>query len=74
MFLSTIQCINEQLGATILMVTHDAFTASYARRILFLKDGEIFTELRKGSENRSAFFQKILNVLTIMGGGQSHVC
>ena len=74
MFLSTIQCINEQLGATILMVTHDAFTASYASRILFLKDGEIFTELRKGSENRSAFFQKILNVLTIVGGGQSHVC
>ena len=56
------------------MVTHDAFTASYASRIIFLKDGEIFTELRKGSENRSAFFQKILNVLTIVGGGQSHVC
>lgn len=73
MLLATIQSINEQLGATILMVTHDAFTASYADRILFLKDGAIFTELRKGSDNRSAFFEKILYVLTTIGG-QSHVC
>ena len=74
MLLSTIQSINEQMGATILMVTHDAFTASYANRILFLQDGKIFTELHKGSDSRSAFFDKILNVLTVMGGGQSHVC
>ena len=74
MLLSTIQSINEQLKATILMVTHDAFTASYASRILFLKDGEIFMELRKGNDSRSAFFDKILNVLTMIGGGQSHVC
>lgn len=74
MLLSTIQSINEQLRATILMVTHDAFTASYANRILFLKDGEIFMELRKGNDSRSAFFNKILNVLTMIGGGQSHVC
>ncbi len=74
MLLSTIQSINEQLGATILMVTHDVFTASYAGRILFLKDGEIFMELRKGSDSRNAFFDKILNVLTMIGGGQSHVC
>lgn len=74
MLLSTMQQINEQLGATILMVTHDAFTASYAGRILFLKDGVIFTELRKGEDDRSVFFNKILNVLTMIGGGQSHVC
>ena len=74
MLLSTIQSINEQLMATILMVTHDAFTASYANRILFLKDGEIFMELRKDNDSRSAFFDKILNVLTMIGGGQSHVC
>ena len=74
MLLSTIQSINEQLRATILMVTHDAFTASYASRILFLKDGEIFMELRKGNDSRSDFFDKILNVLTMIGGGQSHVC
>lgn len=74
MLLSTIQSINEQLSATILMVTHDAFTASYASRILFLQDGAIFTELCKGNDSRSAFFEKILNVLTMIGGGQSHVC
>ena len=74
MLLSTIQSINEQLGATILMVTHDAFTASYANRILFLQDGEIFTELHKGNDTRNGFFNKILNVLTMIGGGQSHVC
>ena len=74
LLLSTIQRINEQLRATILMVTHDAFTASYASRILFLKDGEIFMELRKGNDSRSDFFDKILNVLTMIGGGQSHVC
>lgn len=74
MLLSTIQSINEQLMATILMVTHDAFTASYANRILFLKDGEIFMELRKDNDSRSAFFDKILKVLTMIGGGQSHVC
>lgn len=74
MLLSTIQSINEQLGATILMVTHDAFTASYANRILFLKDGRIFTELLKGDNARKAFFDKILNVLTMIGGGQTDVC
>lgn len=74
MLLSTIQSINEQLKATILMVTHDAFTASYAGRILFLRDGEIFTELNRGNDGRSAFFDKILSVLTVMGGGKSHVC
>jgi len=56
------------------MVTHDAFSASYANRILFLKDGEIFTEIHKGSTTRKAFFEKILDVLTMMGGGQTDVC
>lgn len=74
MLLSTIQRIHEQLCATILMVTHDAFTASYANRILFLKDGRIFTELLKGDNTRKAFFEKILNVLTMIGGGQTDVC
>ncbi len=74
MLLSTIQSINTELGATILMVTHDAFSASYAKRILFLRDGEIFTEILKGDDSRRAFFEKILNVLTMMGGGASNVC
>ena len=68
MLLSTIQSINETLGATILMVTHDAFSASYANRILFLRDGTIFTEIRKGNDPRRTFFNKILDVLTMMGG------
>ncbi|MCM1026756.1 MAG: ABC transporter ATP-binding protein [Roseburia sp.] len=73
MLLSTLQSVNEQLGATILMVTHDAFSASYADRILFLRDGAIFTEIRKGRDSRQKFFEKLLDVLTMMGGGQSDV-
>lgn len=73
MLLSTIQSINETLGATILMVTHDAFSASYANRILFLRDGAIFTEILKGGDSRRTFFNKILDVLTMMGGGVNNV-
>ena len=73
MLLSTMQSINEQLSATILMVTHDAFSASYASRILFLQDGVIFTEILKGQNSRKVFFDKILDVLTMMGGGQADV-
>ncbi len=73
MLLSTMQRIHQELRATILMVTHDAFTASYAERILFLQDGEIFTELRRGNDSRRTFFEKIINVLTAIGGGQTHV-
>ena len=73
MLLRTMQSINEQSGATILMVTHDAFSASYAGRILFLRDGRIFTEILKGSDSRRAFFEKILDVLTMMGGGAGDV-
>ena len=74
MLLSTMQSINEQLGATILMVTHDALSASYANRILFLRDGMIFTEILKGSNSRKEFFEKILDVLTMLGGYKGDVC
>lgn len=73
MLLSTMQSINTDLHATILMVTHDAFSASYANRILFLRDGEIFTEILKGMDLRRDFFEKILDVLTMMGGGGQDV-
>lgn len=73
MLLSTMQGMNEQLGSTILMVTHDAFSASYANRILFLRDGKIFLEIRKGGDSRKVFFEKILDVLTMLGGGQDAV-
>lgn len=59
-------------GATILMVTHDVFSASYCSRILFLKDGRIFNEIRRGEKSRKAFFQEILDVVTLMGGDVSN--
>lgn len=68
MLLETFTYMNEQLGATILMVTHDAFSASYCGRILFLKDGQIFHELHKGSKSRREFLNEILDVLSLTGG------
>ena len=58
----------DELGATILMVTHDAFTASYARRVIFIKDGKIFKEIHKGNNTRKEFFDKIIDVVTLLGG------
>ncbi len=58
----------DKLGATILMVTHDAFTASYARRVIFIKDGKIFKELHRGECSRKEFFDKIIDVVTLLGG------
>ena len=60
--------INKNLDATILMVTHDAFSASFCQRILFLKDGNIFTEILKGSKTSKEFFNEILDILTLLGG------
>ena len=65
--------LNRELGATILMVTHDAFTASCCRRVVFLRDGQIFLELHRGSDSRKAFFKKIIQVVTEMGGGMADV-
>lgn len=58
----------DNLGATILMVTHDAFTASYARRVIFIKDGKLFKELHRGDDSRKIFFDKIIDVVTLLGG------
>ncbi len=58
----------DELGATILMVTHDAFTASYARRVIFIKDGKLFKEIHRGSDTRKEFFDKIIDVVTLLGG------
>ncbi len=65
--------LNEDIHATILMVTHDAFTASYADRIIFIKDGKIFNELVKGNDTRKEFFEKIIEVQTLLGGELSDV-
>lgn len=66
--LESFETLNHALNATILMVTHDAFTASYADRILFIKDGKIFNELVKGTDSRKQFFEKIIEIVTLLGG------
>ncbi len=66
--LETFTLMNEQMQATILMVTHDAFSASYCKRILFLKDGKIFHELLRGEHQRREFLNEILDVLALTGG------
>ena len=68
MLIETMADLNKSLGATILMVTHDSFTASYCERILFIKDGKIFTELVKGKNTRKQFFNQILDVVALLGG------
>lgn len=65
--------MNRAMGATILMVTHDAYSASYAGRVLFLKDGRIFNELLCGGRSRSVFYHEILDVLAALGGDVSDV-
>ena len=65
--------LNQKMSATILMVTHDAFTASYANRILFIKDGKIFNEIIKGNDTRKQFFEKIIEVQTLLGGDLNDV-
>lgn len=66
--LETFEYLNQTLKATILMVTHDAFTASYADRIIFIKDGKIFNEFIKENATRKQFFEKIIEVQTLLGG------
>ena len=73
LLLETMSSINEKLEATILMVTHDPFCASFCGRILILKDGKIFTESRKGTKTRKEFFTEILDILTLLGGDTGNV-
>lgn len=68
MLLERFHYLNEKLQTTILMVTHDAFTASYASRVIFIKDGKIFNEIRRGKDSRKEFFDKIIDVVTLLGG------
>lgn len=65
--------MNQEMGATILMVTHDAYSASYAKRVLFLKDGRMFNELLRGERSRGVFYHEILDVLATLGGDISDV-
>ena len=68
--LETLEVLNEKLNATIMMVTHDAVAASYADRILFIKDGKLFNELRRGDSSRTDFYQRILEVQAFLSGKQ----
>ena len=68
MLLASLKKLNEQLQTTILIVTHDAFSASYASRVIFIKDGQIFNELRRGNQERKQFFDQIIDVVTLLGG------
>ena len=72
MLLESFQTLNREMQATILMVTHDAFTASYAGRVIFIKDGKLFHELRKGNASRREFFDQIMDVVTLLGGDLNH--
>ncbi|WP_240307323.1 ABC transporter ATP-binding protein [Collinsella phocaeensis] len=68
LLLESFETMNRQYQATVLMVTHDSFAASYTNRVLFIRDGKIFTELRRGDSPRRAFFDRIMEVVAMMGG------
>ena len=68
MLLEKFDYLNKEIQATILMVTHDAFTASYATRVIFIKDGKVFNEINKGDSSRKEFFNKIIDVVSLLGG------
>ncbi len=68
LLLESIEAMNRQYQATVLMVTHDSFAASYTNRVLFIRDGRIFTELRRGDSPRREFFDRIMEVVAMMGG------
>ena len=71
--LRQLSALNQTGGATILMVTHDAFTASWCRRILFIKDGGLYRELLRGEQDRRSFFSRILEVVSTLGGDGADV-
>ena len=73
LLLERLDVLNRERGATILMVTHDAFTASCCRRVVFLRDGKIFTQLERGGGDRRTFFQQIIRVVTQLGGEMEDV-
>lgn len=71
LLLECFDMLNERLGATILMVTHDSFAASYCKRVVFIRDGKVFTEVVRGAATRRQFFDRIMEVVAVIGGDQS---
>lgn len=66
--MQTFTVMNQRLGSTILMVTHDAVVGSYASRVLFLKDGKIWNELYRGDRDRQTMYHEILGTMSVLGG------
>ena len=73
MLLERFTYLNRENNATIMMVTHDSFSASYASRVMFIKDGKIFNEILRGESSRKEFFDKIIDVVTLLGGDAADV-
>lgn len=73
MLLETMGDMNEKLKTTFIMVTHDALSASYAKRVIFLKDGKIYCELQRGEKERRKFFNEILDSIALLGGERKYV-
>ena len=73
LLLERLEVLNRERGTTILMVTHDAFTASCCQRVVFLRDGQIFQELTRGAQDRRSFFAQIIRVITQLGGEMEDV-
>lgn len=73
MLLERLQRLNQDYQTTILMVTHDAFSASYASKVIFIKDGKVFNQSNRGEATRKQFFDKIIDVVSLLGGDVSDV-
>ena len=73
MLLERLQRLNQDYQTTILMVTHDAFSASYASKVIFIKDGKVFNQFNRGEATRNQFFDKIIDVVSLLGGDVSDV-
>ena len=71
MLLERFNYLNHEHDTTIMMVTHDSFSASYASRVIFIKDGKLFNEISRGNSSRKEFFDKIIDVVTLLGGDVS---
>lgn len=66
--LNKLDQLNQTTGATIVMVTHDSVAASYSNRVIFLKDGKVYSELYKGDDDRETFYKEIIKTQSVLGG------
>lgn len=66
--LELLEEMNKEINSTILLVTHDPYSASYSNRVVFIKDGKIFNEIKKGNSSNKEFFDRIMEVVTLLGG------